>query len=60
MTRVSAFVEDLWQSESGQDLVEYALLTALFAIAVGAIMPNAAQAMRSVYQSVDAVLARYA
>lgn len=60
MTRVPALFRKLREHESGQDLVEYALLAALFAIAIGAIMPNAAQAMHSVYQSVDAVLTRYA
>lgn len=39
----------LWKEDEGQDLIEYALLVALIALAVAAIFPALATAINGVY-----------
>lgn len=39
----------LWQEEEGQDLIEYALLIALIALAVAAVFPALAAAINKTY-----------
>ena len=46
----------LWREEEGQDLTEYALLLVLIALAVAAVLPFFANALRTVFNNASANL----
>jgi Flp pilus assembly pilin Flp len=46
----------LWREEEGQDLTEYALLLVLIALAVAAVLPAFANALRSVFNNASSNL----
>ena len=46
----------LWRDEEGQDLTEYALLLVLIALAVAAVLPFFANALRTVFNSASSNL----
>jgi Flp pilus assembly pilin Flp len=46
----------LWHGEEGQDLTEYALLLVLIALAVAAVLPFFANALRTVFNTASSNL----
>ncbi len=46
----------LWKEERGQDLVEYALLAGLLAVATGLFAPNLSAGMGTIYSKVASKL----
>jgi pilus assembly protein Flp/PilA len=50
------FQHEFWRDEEGQDLVEYALLIALVAIAAIAFIPGLTGAIQSVFGRIAAAL----
>lgn len=46
----------LWREEEGQDLTEYALLLVLIALAVAAVLPFFANALRTVFNNASSNL----
>jgi Flp pilus assembly pilin Flp len=54
------FAIALWRNRRGQDLIEYALISALVAVAVGAVMPSAAASIASIHSKISAHASRVA
>ena len=50
----------LWKQTSGQDLIEYALMAGFVAVAAGAIMPNVATSISTIFSKVSSVLSNAA
>ena len=46
----------IWREERGQDLIEYALMAGFVAVAAGAIMPNIASSISTIFSQVSSVL----
>ena len=46
----------VWAQESGQDLIEYALLAGFVAVSAGAIMPGVATSISKIFSKVASVL----
>jgi pilus assembly protein Flp/PilA len=46
----------LWRNQQGQDLIEYALLAAFLAVAVGALSPSVATDICTMFSRVATVL----
>jgi pilus assembly protein Flp/PilA len=55
MTRI---VTRIWKDDSGQDLIEYALMAGFVAVAAGAIMPGVSSSISSIFSKVGSVMAR--
>ena len=49
-----------WRNRRGQDLIEYALLAGLVAMAAGAIMPSAAASLAVIHSKIAAHASRVA
>ena len=58
MSRVLQLVilAKIWRDERGQDLIEYALMAGFVAVAAGAIMPNVASSISTIFSQVSSVL----
>jgi pilus assembly protein Flp/PilA len=54
MTRI---VLNIWKDDSGQDLIEYALMAGFVAVAAGAIMPGVSSNISSIFSKVGSVMA---
>jgi pilus assembly protein Flp/PilA len=46
----------LWKDTKGQDLIEYALMAGFVALAAGAIMPNVATAISTIFSKINSAL----
>lgn len=46
----------IWRDEQGQDLIEYALMAGFVAVAAGAIMPNVASSISTIFSQISSVL----
>lgn len=46
----------IWKDTKGQDLIEYALMAGFVAVAAGAIMPNVAQSISTIFSQVSSVM----
>ena len=46
----------IWNDTSGQDLIEYALMAGFVAVAAGAIMPNVATSISTIFSQVSSTL----
>ena len=46
----------LLRDERGQDLIEYALMAGFVAVAAGAVMPNVAGSISTIFSKVNSVL----
>jgi pilus assembly protein Flp/PilA len=46
----------IWKDQSGQDLIEYALMAGFVAVAAGAIMPGVAQSISVIFSKVSSVM----
>ncbi|MCC7499999.1 MAG: Flp family type IVb pilin [Bryobacterales bacterium] len=47
----------IWKDTRGQDLIEYALMAGFVAVAAGAIMPNVATSISTIFNKVSSVMA---
>jgi len=47
---------EFWRETRGQDMIEYALMAAVVAVAVGAILPPVAPAISTVFSKIRSVL----
>ena len=58
MTRITNLVWKLriWKDTRGQDLIEYALMAGFVAVAAGAIMPNVASSISTIFSKVSSVM----
>ena len=55
MTRMISRLR-IWKDTRGQDLIEYALMAGFVAVAAGAIMPNVATAISTIFGAIQAHL----
>jgi Flp pilus assembly pilin Flp len=49
----------LWRDEGGQELIEYALLLAFFAVAAGVVVPPLGPAVSTIFTKAMSVLGRF-
>jgi Flp pilus assembly pilin Flp len=56
LTLVSLCLKQSWKDKRGQDLIEYALMAGFVAVAAGAIMPNVASSISTIFSSVASVM----
>jgi pilus assembly protein Flp/PilA len=58
MTRITNLVWKLriWKDTSGQDLIEYALMAGFVAVAAGAIMPDVASSISTIFSQISSAL----
>ncbi len=58
MTKITNLVLKLrvWKDTRGQDLIEYALMAGFVAVAAGAIMPNIATSISTIFSKVGSVM----
>jgi Flp pilus assembly pilin Flp len=47
----------IWNDKHGQDLIEYALMAGFVAVAAGALMPNIASSISTVFSKISSVMA---
>jgi Flp pilus assembly pilin Flp len=47
----------IWKDKHGQDLIEYALMAGFVAVAAGALMPNVASSISTVFSKISSVMA---
>lgn len=47
----------VWRDKHGQDLIEYALMAGFVAVAAGALMPNVASSISTVFSKISSVMA---
>jgi Flp pilus assembly pilin Flp len=59
MTRITNLVLKLkiWKDQHGQDLIEYALMAGFVAVAAGAIMPNVATSISTIFSKINSTMA---
>lgn len=50
----------IWRDTRGQDLIEYALMAGFVAVAAGAIMPNVAASISTIFTKVDSLMTQAA
>ena len=53
---MKTFCKDLWQDTEGQDLVEYALMVGLVAVAAVAVVPQMATQINIIFNKVNTTL----
>jgi pilus assembly protein Flp/PilA len=53
---MKTFCKCLWQDTQGQDLVEYALMVGLVAVAAVAVVPQMATQINTIFNKVTSVL----
>ncbi len=46
----------IWKDTQAQDLIEYALMAGFVAVAAGAIMPNVASSISTIFSQISSVL----
>ena len=46
----------IWKDTRGQDLIEYALMAGFVAVAAGAIMPNVATSISTIFSKIGSVM----
>ena len=47
----------VWKEKHGQDLIEYALMAGFVAVAAGALRPNVASSISTVFSKITSVMA---
>jgi pilus assembly protein Flp/PilA len=57
VTVVITRLKQLSRDAQGQDLIEYALMAGFVAVAAGAIMPNVASSISTIFSQITSVLA---
>ena len=53
---VSLQLKQSWTNKRGQDLIEYALMAGFVAVAAGAIMPNIASSISTIFSQIASVM----
>lgn len=53
---MSIFLQRLCKDESGQDLIEYALMAGFVAVAAGAVMPGVSENISAIFSKVASVM----
>ena len=48
----------IWKDQSGQDLIEYALMAGFVAVAAGAVMPGVATSLSQIFSEVASVMSQ--
>ena len=56
LTLLSLYLKRSWKDKRGQDLIEYALMAGFVAVAAGAIMPNIAVSISTIFSEVASVM----
>ena len=58
MNHITAVLMKLkvWKDCHGQDLIEYALMAGFVAVAAGAIMPNVADSISTIFSKIGSVM----
>ena len=56
LTHLALYLKRSWKDTRGQDLIEYALMAGFVAVAAGAIMPNVASSISTIFSSVASVM----
>jgi pilus assembly protein Flp/PilA len=56
LTLVAFYLKQSWKQKSGQDLIEYALMAGFVAVAAGAIMPNIAVSISTIFSEIASVM----
>jgi pilus assembly protein Flp/PilA len=46
----------IWKDTRGQDLIEYALMAGFVAVAAGAVMPNVASSISTIFSKVSTTM----
>ncbi len=46
----------LWKDKRGQDLIEYALMAGFVAVAAGAVMPQVASSISTIFSKVNSLM----
>ena len=57
MLKLAIRARNLRQNVKGQDLIEYALMAGFVAVAAGALMPNIASSISTVFSKISSVMA---
>ena len=57
MLTLAIRARNLRQNVKGQDLIEYALMGGFVAVAAGALMPNIASSISTVFSKISSILA---
>ena len=57
LIKVGTRILNLRNNLKGQDLIEYALMAGFVAVAAGALMPNIASSISTVFSKISSVLA---
>jgi Flp pilus assembly pilin Flp len=57
LLQVATRARTLRQDAKGQDLIEYALMAGFVAVAAGALMPNIASSISTVFSKISSTLA---
>jgi pilus assembly protein Flp/PilA len=50
------YLARVWKDTRGQDLIEYALMAGFVAVAAGAIMPNVATSISTIFSKIGSVM----
>lgn len=50
------YLARVWKDTRGQDLIEYALMAGFVAVAAGAIMPNVASSISTIFSKIGSVM----
>jgi len=56
LTLVALYLKQSWHDKRAQDLIEYALMAGFVAVAAGAIMPNIASSISTIFSLVASVM----
>ncbi len=56
MNALTLLLKLSWNNKKGQDLIEYALMAGFVAVAAGAIMPNVAVSISTIFSSIASVM----
>jgi hypothetical protein len=51
-----AVLVQIWRDKKGQDLIEYALMAGFVAVAAGALMPNIAAQISTIFNRVESIM----
>jgi len=57
LLKLAIRARNLRQEVKGQDLIEYALMAGFVAVAAGALMPNIASSISTVFSKITSILA---
>ena len=57
LLKLAVRARNLKQNVKGQDLIEYALMAGFVAVAAGALMPNIASSISTVFSKISSILA---